>query len=173
MTLNSRHWRQTGVSPLHFVLRCLQDSQARGTRRLYRGATPDLCRGIATFARLFMSFRPALGSAFGVVTPAALSGTEAASASGGALLPPGTREGICFWAARPPPGGFCGGSPIVMFAEGGFGGRRFRFCRGLGFDGRSRSRRGLADAAPRDGGGSVRFGVRGLDRAQPSRVLRE
>lgn len=63
-----------------------------------------------------MSLWAVLESAFAVEAFAALSATETALASGGALLFPGTRVGIGFWAARPPPGGFCDGSAIVMFA---------------------------------------------------------
>ncbi len=34
LTLDSKHCLQMGVSPLHFVLRILQVSHAKGTRRL-------------------------------------------------------------------------------------------------------------------------------------------
>ena len=52
ITLNSRHCRQAGVSPLHFVLRCLQEWQARGTLRMARGGVLYCSLGIAIFARL-------------------------------------------------------------------------------------------------------------------------
>lgn len=106
MTLNSRHCRQTGVSPLHFVLRCLHDSQARGTRRLYRWVLfPGSWRGIATFALEALALAnfasPNAGVELDVLPPRGASAPEGRRGVAGALCGPD-----CFAesSAAPSPG---------------------------------------------------------------------
>lgn len=89
-TLSSRHWRQTGVSPLHLVFRCLHDSHARGTRRLYRCVGPGGWRGIATFEIGKGPPSPSAGAEFDALPTGSVGRLrcEGRCVAGGALCSP-------------------------------------------------------------------------------------